>query len=99
MYRETGGRPLRIRRCKASHSCDGQPFTVVEFMPPKFKFPGMTGVLFGVFWTQPPDVWVALVLDGEARQVRGIRNWQFVARLKPGLTPILRRITAIAMII
>src|SRR5947207_6707820 len=62
---------------------DGEPATVVGVMPPKFKFPGMIGVLFGgAFVNQSADVWVPLPLDGNARQVRSLHSWQVIARLK-----------------
>src|SRR5207245_221850 len=64
---------------------DGKPYTVVGVMPAKFRFPGMTGMLFGVFANQPAELWVPLTLDGAARNERGNHIWQVVARLKPGV--------------
>jgi putative ABC transport system permease protein len=64
---------------------DGKAYIVVGVMPPKFSFPGMTGVLFAVFANQPADIWVPLALDGEARQIRGDHVWQVIGRLKRGI--------------
>jgi len=65
-------------------SLDGEPVEVLGVMPPKFKFPGMTGVLFGgALVNQAADVWVPLPLDGNARQVRSAHIYQVIGRLKP----------------
>src|SRR5437016_1889656 len=50
---------------------DGQTFTVIGVMPPKFKFPG---------WA---DLWVPLAWSNEKRAVRGNHNYLVIGRLKP----------------
>src|SRR5262245_59497186 len=65
---------------------DGRPYTVVGVMPPGFRFPGATGVLFRFFVNQPAEVWAPKVLDGSARDQRRSHSWQALARLKPGVT-------------
>src|SRR5262245_15728875 len=65
---------------------DGRPYTVVGVMPPGFRFPGATGVLFSFFVNQPAEVWAPKVLEGSARDQRRSHSWQALARLKPGVT-------------
>ncbi len=50
---------------------DGQSYTVVGVMPPKFKFPA---------WA---DLWVPLAWNNEKRAVRGNHNYMVIGRLKP----------------
>ena len=50
---------------------DGQTYTVVGVMPPKFKFPD---------WA---DLWVPLAWTNEKRAVRGNHNYMVIGRLKP----------------
>ena len=50
---------------------DGQSYTVVGVMPPKFKFPA---------WA---DLWVPLAWSNEKRTVRGNHNYMVIGRLKP----------------
>ena len=50
---------------------DGQTYTVIGVMPPKFKFPG---------WA---DLWVPLAWSNEKRAVRGNHNYLVIGRLKP----------------
>src|SRR5467141_714060 len=50
---------------------DGQTYTVIGVMPPKFKFPD---------WA---DLWVPLAWNNEKRAVRGNHNYMVIGRLKP----------------
>ncbi len=50
---------------------DGQTYTVVGVMPPKFKFPA---------WA---ELWVPLAWSNEKRAVRGNHNYMVIGRLKP----------------
>ncbi len=50
---------------------DGQTYTVIGVMPPKFKFPD---------WA---DLWVPLAWSNEKRAVRGNHNYMVIGRLKP----------------
>jgi predicted permease len=50
---------------------DGQTYTVVGVMPPKFKFPD---------WA---ELWVPLAWSNEKRAVRGNHNYMVIGRLKP----------------
>jgi predicted permease len=50
---------------------DGQTYTVIGIMPPKFKFPD---------WA---DLWVPLAWSNEKRAVRGNHNYMVIGRLKP----------------
>src|SRR6266481_6336168 len=50
---------------------DGQTYTVVGVMPPKFKFPA---------WA---DLWVPMAWSDERRAVRGNHNYMVIGRLKP----------------
>jgi len=50
---------------------DGQTYTVVGVMPPKFKFPA---------WA---ELWVPLAWTNEKRAVRGNHNYMVIGRLKP----------------
>src|SRR5437588_12119103 len=50
---------------------DGQTYTVIGVMPPKFKFPD---------WA---DLWVPLAWSDERRAVRGNHNYMVIGRLKP----------------
>jgi predicted permease len=50
---------------------DGQTYTVVGVMPPKFKFPD---------WA---NLWVPLAWSDEKRAVRGNHNYLVIGRLKP----------------
>jgi putative ABC transport system permease protein len=52
---------------------DGEPYTIVGVMPPKFKFPS---------WAQ---LWIPLAWTDERRAVRGNHNYQVIGRLKPGV--------------
>jgi len=80
--RRFGGDPGIVGKTVA---LDGKPYTVVGVMPPKVRFPGMTGLVFGRFANQSAELWVPLELDGEARDVRRAHGWQVVARLKPSV--------------
>src|SRR6184192_3399080 len=50
---------------------DGQTYTVIGVMPPKFKFPD---------WA---DLWVPMAWSDERRAVRGNHNYMVIGRLKP----------------
>jgi putative ABC transport system permease protein len=50
---------------------NGQTYSVIGVMPPKFKFPD---------WA---DLWVPLAWSNEQRAVRGNHNYRVVGRLKP----------------
>ncbi len=63
---------------------DGKSRTVIGIMPPKFRFPGMTGVLLGSWVNQPADIWVPLALDQGAWNQRGNHYLQAIGRLKRG---------------
>jgi putative ABC transport system permease protein len=63
-----------------------QPITVVGVMPPKFRFPGMTGVVLGGRVNPPADLWIPMLLDGSVREMYGNHSWQVVGRLNPGVT-------------
>ena len=62
---------------------DGRSYVVIGIMPPGFVFPGMTGVLYGFFFSKPADVWVPLALPAELLSNRGNHLLEVVARLKP----------------
>jgi putative ABC transport system permease protein len=66
---------------------DGKPLTVVGVMPPKFRYPGMTGVVLGRLANQPADLWVPMPLNGPMRDYYGNHSWQVIGRLKAGVTP------------
>src|SRR5688572_1423488 len=61
---------------------DGRSYLVVGVMPPGFVFPGMTGVLYGFFFSKPADVWIPLALPAELLSNRGSHLLEVVARLK-----------------
>ena len=52
---------------------DGEPYTILGIMPPKFKYPS---------WAQ---LWTPLAWTDEKRAVRGNHNYQVIGRLKPGV--------------
>ena len=52
---------------------DGESYSVIGVMPPKFKFPS---------WAQ---LWVPLAWTDEKRAVRGNHNYAVIGRLKPGV--------------
>src|SRR5687767_1457046 len=52
-------------------------------MPPGFVFPGMTGVLYGFYFSKPADVWIPLALPAELLRNRSNHLLEVVARLKP----------------
>jgi putative ABC transport system permease protein len=62
---------------------DGLSYLVVGIMPPGFVFPGMTGVLYGFFFSKPADVWIPLALPAEMLRNRSNHFLEVVARLKP----------------
>ena len=72
---------------------DGVSYLVVGIMPPGFVFPGMTGVLYGFFFSKPADVWIPLALPAEllrspsnaqgASAGRSSHILEVVGRLKP----------------
>jgi putative ABC transport system permease protein len=64
-------------------SLDGRSYLVVGVMPPGFVFPGMTGMLYGFFFSKPADVWIPLALPAELLRTRGNHFLEVVARLKP----------------
>jgi predicted permease len=53
---------------------DGQTYTVIGVMPPKFKFPD---------WA---DLWVPLAWSNEKRALRGNHNYMVIGRLKPDVS-------------
>ena len=61
---------------------DGRSYVVVGIMPPGFVFPGMTGVLYGFFFSKPADVWLPLALPAELLNNRNNHLLEVVARLK-----------------
>ncbi len=61
------GRPLRL---------DGETYTVVGVMPPRF--------VFAPFWTTESELWAPLPLDAR-RDSRGGNSLRIFARLKPGV--------------
>src|SRR5688572_1463833 len=71
---------------------DGRSYVVVGIMPPGFVFPGMTGMLYGFFYSKPADVWLPLALPAEllstppnaggASPGRSSHMLEVVARLK-----------------
>ncbi len=61
---------------------DGRSYVVVGIMPPGFVFPGMTGVLYGFFFSKPADVWLPLALPAELLHNRNNHLLEVVARLK-----------------
>ena len=65
---------------------DGRSYVVVGIMPPGFVFPGMTGVLYGFFFSKPADVWIPLALPAELLSSRGNHFLEIVARLKPNVS-------------
>ena len=65
---------------------DGRSYLVVGIMPPGFVFPGMTGVLYGFFFSKPADVWIPLALPAEMLGIRGSHLLEVVARLKPDVS-------------
>jgi|HubBroStandDraft_6_1064221.scaffolds.fasta_scaffold10274_6 putative ABC transport system permease protein len=52
---------------------DGEPYTILGVMPPKFKYPS---------WAQ---LWTPLAWTDEKRAVRGNHNYLVIGRLKPGI--------------
>jgi predicted permease len=52
---------------------DGEPYTILGVMPPKFKFPS---------WAQ---LWTPLAWTSEKRAIRGNHNYLVIGRLKPGV--------------
>ena len=64
---------------------DERSYVVVGIMPPGFVFPGMTGVLYGFFFSKPADVWIPLALPAELLSNRGNHLLEVVARLKPNV--------------
>jgi putative ABC transport system permease protein len=52
---------------------DGEPYSIIGVMPPKFKYPS---------WAQ---LWVPLAWTDERRAVRGNHNYLVIGRLKPGV--------------
>jgi putative ABC transport system permease protein len=52
---------------------NGETYSVIGVMPPKFKFPD---------WAQ---IWVPMAWTDEKRAVRGNHNYQVIGRLKPGV--------------
>jgi len=68
---------------------NGRSYTVIGVMPPKLRFPGMTGVVLGrlAAVNQPADLWVPMVLDGPVRTIYNQHNWQVIGRLKVSVTP------------
>ena len=72
---------------------DGRSYLVIGIMPPGFVFPGMTGVLYGFFFSKPADVWIPLALPAELlgnpsrvsqpTTSRSSHLLEVVARLKP----------------
>src|ERR1041385_8286040 len=65
---------------------NGKTRVVVGVMPPKFRFPGMTGIVCGSWVNQPADLWVPLALDQGAWSQRGNHYLQAIGRLKQGTT-------------
>jgi len=63
---------------------DGRSYLVVGIMPPGFVFPGMTGVLYGFYFSKPADIWIPLALPPELLDGRSNHFLEVVARLKPG---------------
>jgi putative ABC transport system permease protein len=61
---------------------DGRSYLVVGIMPPGFVFPGMTGVLYGFFFSKPADAWLPLALPAELLNNRNNHFLEVVARLK-----------------
>jgi predicted permease len=55
---------------------DGEPYTVVGVMPPRF--------VFAPFWATESELWAPLPLDGR-RDSRGGNSLRLFARLKPGV--------------
>ena len=72
--RRFGGDPRIIGRVI---DIDNAPTTVVGVMPPDFVFPADGRM---------PDLWLPLVVTGDARHVRGMRFLDVYARLAPGAT-------------
>jgi predicted permease len=72
--RRFGGDPSIIGRVI---DIDDAPTTVVGVMPPDFVFPADGRM---------PDLWLPLVVTGDARHVRGLRFLDVYARLAPGAT-------------
>jgi predicted permease len=62
---------------------DRQPYTIVGVMPPAMEYAswGVTAV----------KIWVPLAWDDSERAIRGLHNYQVVARLAPGATLRLAR--------
>jgi len=65
---------------------DARSYLVVGIMPPGFVFPGMTGLLYGFFFSKPADVWIPLALPPELLRNRNNHLLEVVARLKPDVT-------------
>src|SRR5512145_992642 len=65
---------------------DGRSYLVIGIMPPGFLFPGMTGVLYGFFFSKPADVWIPLALPAELLSTRSAHLLEVVARLKPEIS-------------
>src|SRR6185295_3378840 len=65
---------------------DGDTYAVVGVMPAGFVFPGMTGVLFGFFFSRPADVWLPLAMSADVLKTRSDHSIFAVGRLKPGVS-------------
>jgi putative ABC transport system permease protein len=65
---------------------DGRSYLVVGIMPPGFVFPGMTGLLYGFFFSKPADVWIPLAMPAELLRTRSNHFLEVVARLKPEMS-------------
>jgi predicted permease len=52
---------------------DGEPYTVIGVMPPKFDFPPQA------------QLWVPMAWTDKERAVRGNHNYTVIARLRPGM--------------
>jgi len=65
-----------------SMQMDGTRRTIVGIMPPKFRFPGGTGVILNAFVNEPAEVWVPLSYGPDFWQRRSVHFLQVLARLK-----------------
>ncbi len=65
-----GGNPGAIGQAVV---LDGQPYTVIGVMPARFAFPDLA------------RLWVPLAWTDAERSVRGIHDFEVIARLKPGV--------------
>src|SRR6266853_288111 len=57
---------------------DGKTRAVIGVMPPKFRFPGMTGIVCGFLVNQPADICVPLALAQRAWSQRGNHYLQII---------------------